>query len=77
MSTLSLHTRLKPLEHTIEDIRDAQQIYQYVFVTNLNRFTFPFETYQPGVYFISNNEEIYPVKDPSFLFVNNLTRKSF
>ena len=77
MSKQNLHTRLIPLQHDIEDIRTAQIGFKYVFVTSLDKFYFPFESYQPGVYFISANEEIFPVKDPSFLFVNNLTRKSF
>jgi hypothetical protein len=73
----NLHTRLIPLKHGIEDVRTAQEKFQFVFITHLEKFYFPFESYKPGVYFISSDEEIYSVKDPSFLFTNNLTNKNF
>lgn len=75
MSTL--HTRLIPLKHDINDVRSAQENFKYVFITHLEKFYFPFDSYKPGVYFISTDSEIFFVKDPSFLFVNNLTNKSF
>lgn len=73
---MSIHTRLKVLKHTLDDIREAQTKFKYVFITDLEKFYFPFDTYQSGVYHISLNGTIYQVKDPSFLYVNNLTIKN-
>ena len=70
---MASHTRLKPQQHTLQDIRNASQKYKYVFITTLEKFYFPFQTYQPGVYYITEQQGVYAIKEPTFLFVNGLT----
>lgn len=73
------YTTFRPMQHTIEDIHKAQVNYKYVFITILNPSTFlsQFDSfYQPGVYYIASNGDIYHVKNPGFLYANNLTIKN-
>lgn len=71
---------LRPMQHTIDDIREAQASHKYIFISFLDSSsilqTFNFYEYQPGVYYISTNGDIYQVKNPGFLYANNLTLKS-
>lgn len=74
---------VKPRMHTLTAIKNLARSYSYVFVSELEKFNFPFLDFDPGVYEITSSNSsnagsimICPIRNFAYLAFHGLVKPS-